>query len=204
MKALILAIVNLLCFRMIYSQSFQTPDKKRTAISAGYDIGGTLWWNKHSYNEKERRGMILNFFAAFESKKMSCKVMFSQTGEIDIWGISDDELQTAVAFLFGKQFTGKNSFVSFMAGPSYTSVLYRSYQLVVLPAYTTYTTSMAKEKYMGLTCEAKAGTGRWLGRFYPYLAVSLQGNVSKKGSYAGITGGAGIKVHLGKRSAKKE
>ncbi|MBK8141660.1 MAG: hypothetical protein IPK57_12040 [Chitinophagaceae bacterium] len=91
---------------------------------------------------------------------MSCKVMFSQTGEIDIWGVSDDELQTAVAFLFGKQFTGKNSFISFMAGPSYTSVLYRSYQ--------------------------------------------LQGNVSKKGSYAGITGGAGIKVHLGKRSAKKE
>jgi len=114
------------------------------------------------------------------------------------------ELQTAVAFLFGKQFTGKNSFISFMAGPSYTSVLYRSYQLVVLPAYTTYTTSMAKEKFMGLTCEAKAGTGRWLGRFYTYLAVSLQGNVSKKGSYAGITGGAGIKVHLGKRSAKKE
>ncbi|MBK8141659.1 MAG: hypothetical protein IPK57_12035 [Chitinophagaceae bacterium] len=68
MKALILAIVNLLCFRMIYSQSFQTPDKKRTAISAGYDIGGTLWWDKHSYNEKERRGMILNFLLRLRAK----------------------------------------------------------------------------------------------------------------------------------------
>jgi len=204
MKTLILAIVNLLCFRMIYSQSFQTPDKKSIAISSGYGIGGILWWDKHSYDEKERKGMIIIFFAAFESNKMNGKIMFSQTGEIDIWGGSDDELQTSAALLFGKQFTGKNSFVSFMAGPSYTSVVYRSYQLVVLPAYTTYTTSMAKEKYVGLTCEVKAGTGRWLGRFYPYLAVSLQGNVSKKGSYAGITGGTGIKVHLGKRPAKNE
>lgn len=204
MKKLIHALACLLGSGLLYSQSLPGYVAGKTVVGYDYGVGGTLLWDKRSFDEKERKGMIFNIFLEAKQKKISYSLLLNWTGEVSILGGEKDESQTSIALLAGKDFFRKNSFISFSTGPSYTWASYRKYVQIITPAYNYYGTVMAKDSYIGLVCVAKGGTGTRIGRFYPYLALSLLGNVSKKGSYAGITGGTGIKVHLGKRSAKNE
>ena len=184
---------------VIFSQSAKPISRQIPFVGAGVNIGGTLLWDKSSPDFKNEGGLVANTFIEFCQTKIIYTVRLSWTGEFSILGDKNDEEQTELSLLLGKFFSGKFFFASINAGPSRTIGLYRKEMEIFAPGYSYTVLKLVSHRFWGLGYDLKGGMSVKIRRIHTSFTFSLQGNISKSGSYLGLTVGFGYRFDLRKK-----